>query len=149
MWNDYSLQNCASLNNIGIAKEKAGDIDGAIRIYEENVAQEYPATHSYDRLMILYRKRKDYDNEIRIISKAINVFSAENERRAEQAIKEYPQKEKQIRTALETCVNVKGTLRSQFTGAVLYCFCPYPVNKYKIRLEKARVLQAKQNQKSK
>lgn len=144
MWDDYSLHDCAALNNIGIAKEKAGDIDGAIKVYEDNVAHEYAATHSYDRLMVIYRKRKDYCNEIRIINKAIKVFSAENESRAQRAIKEYPLKEKQIRAALETCVNVKGTLRSQFTGAVLYCFCPYPVNKYKKRLEKARALQAKQ-----
>lgn len=70
------LSDCANLNNKGIAFEKSGDINSAIKVYEQNIASDnpYPATHSFDRLMILYRKQKDYNNEIRIIEKAIKVF---------------------------------------------------------------------------
>lgn len=144
---DKKLSTCAKLNNLGKEYEADGKLSLAIKTYEKNITGDcYPATYSFDRLMVLYRKRKDYVNEIRVISKAIKVFTTENERRAQKAIKEYPDKEKQIRAALETCTNVKGALRSTLTGAVLYCFCPYPVNKYKQRLEKARALQAKQSQ---
>lgn len=74
------LVKCTDLNNKGIAFEKSGNISGAIKVYEQNIASDnpYPATHSFDRLMILYRKQKDYNNEIRIIEKAIKVFPSLN-----------------------------------------------------------------------
>lgn len=76
---DKQLANCAELNNKGIAYEKSGNIDAAIRVYEQNIASNspYPATHSFERLMILYRKRSDYINEIRVIKKAIRIFPNE------------------------------------------------------------------------
>lgn len=72
---EQALFKCAGLNNKGIAQEKAGDIDSAIETYEENIKGRYPALHSYDRLMILYRKRKDYQNELRVIDIALDVFN--------------------------------------------------------------------------
>ena len=63
----------AALNNKGIAFEKSGNIDKAIKCYEENLLIGYPARHSFDRLMIIYRKLKDYDNELRVIEKAIQI----------------------------------------------------------------------------
>lgn len=61
-------------NNKGMAFEKSGDINRAIEAYERNLDIAYPALHSYERLMILYRKEKRYDDEIRVIKKAINDF---------------------------------------------------------------------------
>ena len=95
--------------------------------------------------MVLYRKRKDYTNEIRVIAKAIEIFTKENLRRAEMAIKENPKKEKAIQKALVTCEKVIGSSRSTVNGNALYCFCPYDVVKYKKRLEKAIMLQNNQN----
>lgn len=59
-----------------MALEKTGDIEGAIRVYEENIAGDkpYPAYHSFNRLMILYRKQKNYKDEMRVIEKAIKTF---------------------------------------------------------------------------
>lgn len=73
---DNKLFKCVSLNNKGIAFEKEGKILQAIKVYEQNIAGEspYPATHSFDRLMVLYRKQKDYHNEIRVIQIAIQTF---------------------------------------------------------------------------
>ena len=137
---------CAASNNRGIELEKSGRIDEAIRVYEANIAGDcYPACHSFDRLMVLYRKRKDYTNEIRVITKAIEIFTKENLRRAKMAINENPTKEKAIQKALATCENVLGSMRSSLNGNLLYCFCPYDVIKYKKRLEKAVMLQNKQN----
>lgn len=140
------LYQCAASNNRGIELEKAGRIDEAICEYEANIAGDcYPACHSFDRLMVLYRKRKEYANEIRVIKKAIEVFTKENYRRADMAIRENPKKEKVIRKALVTCEKVFGSIRSTLNGNLLYCFCPYDVVKYKKRLEKAIILQNKQN----
>ncbi|MGJ0914137.1 hypothetical protein [Enterococcus avium] len=63
-------------NNLkGMELEKANNINAAIRLYEENVSSCFEGNHPYDRLAIIYRKRKDYDNEIRVLEAAISVFS--------------------------------------------------------------------------
>lgn len=61
-------------NNDGIAFEKDGKIEEAIKVYEENIELGFPAMHSYTRLMIIYRRLKDYDNEQRVIRRAIEVY---------------------------------------------------------------------------
>ena len=69
------LKNCAERNTRGQELEKEGKISQAIAIYEKNIEGEcYPAAHAFDRLMILYRKQQDYDNEIRVINRAIEVL---------------------------------------------------------------------------
>lgn len=78
---DLTLSRTAGANNEGKELEKEGKIQEAIAVYEENIKLEYPATHSYDRLMILYRKLKQKEDEIRVIKKAIEVFTKDNERR--------------------------------------------------------------------
>ena len=74
-----ALQHCVELNNRGIAYEKMGKIEDAIATYEINISIGYTAHHAYKRLMILYRKQKDYHNERRVIIRALEVFPAEME----------------------------------------------------------------------
>ena len=66
------LAQCAELNNRGMECERWGAI--AIQAYEENVLLGYPAHHAYKRLLVLYRKAKDYKNELRIAQRACRVF---------------------------------------------------------------------------
>lgn len=69
------LQMCAELNSIGKELEEAGEIEKAIEIYELNISGDcYPARHSFDRLLVLYRKSKNYENEKRVCLKAIEVL---------------------------------------------------------------------------
>lgn len=68
------MAKCAELNNEGIAFEKAGNVASAIKIYEKNIDIGYPAHHSYKRLMVLYSKAKDFQNEKRVIERALEVF---------------------------------------------------------------------------
>jgi len=63
-----------SRNMKGIELEKQGKIDEAIELYEQNIAENCDGSHPYMRLAILYRKKKSYDNEIRVLKKAIYVF---------------------------------------------------------------------------
>lgn len=82
------LFKCAELNNKGIELEKQGKIVEAIAIYEENIKGDcYPAMHSFDRLLVLYRKAKDYENEKRIAEKAISLFSGNKYKERLQKIK--------------------------------------------------------------
>ena len=58
----------------GIKLEKKGEIEKAIRLYEKNVEEDFEGSHPYDRLAIIYRKRGEYEEEIRVLRKAIFVF---------------------------------------------------------------------------
>lgn len=141
-------RNSVQCNNTGIEQEKDGNIEDAIANYEMNVKAKMVATHPYERLMIIYRKRKEYDKEIAVIKSAIEVFEKENERRSKYAIKEYPSKTKEINEALNTCVKVCTEEKNSF-GYPKVCFNPYDVNKYKQRLEKVKILKEKANLKNK
>lgn len=50
------------------------DLTEAIKYYEENVQAGFTGTMPYDRLMVIYRRNKDYTNEQRIICSALSVF---------------------------------------------------------------------------
>ncbi len=79
---DFSSQ--VERNLSGIKLEKKGNIDKVIELYEMNVAENCMGNHPYDRLAIIYRKRKQYDDEIRVLNKAIWVFeNVVNVRRAD------------------------------------------------------------------
>jgi tetratricopeptide (TPR) repeat protein len=53
----------------GIKLEKKGEIEKAIRLYEKNVEEDFEGSHPYDRLAIIYRKRGEYEEEIRVLRK--------------------------------------------------------------------------------
>ena len=57
--------------------EKAGKTDDAINLYEQNVRERAIGTHSYDRLAIIYRKRKRFAEEIRVLEVAISVYESD------------------------------------------------------------------------
>ena len=83
-------------NQKGMEYEKDKNIDKAIEHYEKSIGYNFQGSHPYNRLAILYRKNKDYDNEIRVLRKAIEVYEiiervAQNE---SQSIKLYKFKER-------------------------------------------------------
>jgi hypothetical protein len=128
------IQNESSrLIKLGIDLEKEGMINEAIAVYEKAIIPQLPATHPYDRLMILYRKKRDYDNEIRIIKIAISVFMKENERRAGRIIEEDSSLYNQVMQALETNESIRYE-----DGK--WTFVQYDVMEYITRLEKAKKL---------
>lgn len=132
---DRRWDEISSNNNTGSIAEKSGDMDFAVRCYEENVGKRAPATHAYERLMIIYRRQKRYTDEIRVIKTALEVFGQENERRFKQAIETCRDQEtlEAIKLARETC----GTVRRP-DGRVVYS--PYPIMKWISRLSKAERL---------
>lgn len=83
--------------------------------------------------MILYRKKKDYENEIRVLKLAISVFMKENERRAGRIIEDNSSLYNQVMQALETNENIRYE-----DGK--WAFVQYDVMEYVTRLEKAKRL---------
>lgn len=74
-----NLDNCFSnqvdRNLKGKEYEQTGEVELAIKEYEENVKEVFEGSHPYNRLAIIYRKKKDYDNEIRILNIAIEIYT--------------------------------------------------------------------------
>ena len=128
----------------GIELEKEKDIDGAISEYKQAIANGEKATllslnnylYSMERLMVLYRKIKDYNSEIAIIKEAIQIATEENLYRAEEAINANPERKEAILEAVETCEG----LYNMVNGLKKFYFYPHDVTKYKKRLEKATTL---------
>ncbi len=61
-------------NFLGMSCEKAGEIDRAVLCYEACIRNSFDGNHPYDRLLAIYKKRKDAENELRVVRKAIKVF---------------------------------------------------------------------------
>lgn len=54
--------------------ELNGNISEATKLYERAVKQEPTDERAYNRLMIIYRKEKDYNAELKVINKGIEAF---------------------------------------------------------------------------
>lgn len=73
------LNRCVERNNKGMELEKEGKIDDAIKVYEQNISGDcYPASHSFDRLIVLYHKLNDIENERRVINKALEILGSKD-----------------------------------------------------------------------
>jgi tetratricopeptide (TPR) repeat protein len=58
----------------GIKLEKEGKTDKAISLYEKNLEENFEGSHPYNRLAIIYRKRGQIDEEIRVLEKAVYLY---------------------------------------------------------------------------
>lgn len=76
LWGENAIQNAMSDDVLkAMQYEKDGDLDNAIPLYEKCVAGRFLGNRPYDRLAIIYRKQKRYEDEKRVLLMAIDVFS--------------------------------------------------------------------------
>lgn len=61
-------------NNAARLAEENENIDKAIKLYEQNINEDYADDFAFDRLMIIYRKQKQYKDELRVIKRGIDLF---------------------------------------------------------------------------
>ena len=54
--------------------EKAGNTEAAIKLYEQNISENFKGNFPYDRLVVIYKKRKESKNVIRVLENAVYVF---------------------------------------------------------------------------
>jgi hypothetical protein len=64
-------------NNMAKEAELDGDVEKAIRFYEHNIKEDYADEFAFERLMIIYRKLKEYKEELRVIDRGIDVFESQ------------------------------------------------------------------------
>lgn len=65
-------------SNLGILCENLEKVDKAIKYYQLSVDNDFSGKHPYKRLVVLYRKNKEYENEIKICEKALQIFDVES-----------------------------------------------------------------------
>lgn len=75
-------------NNEGRELERQGKIDEAIKCYEASIATGKLTIVPHERLRIVYRKRKDKENEIMVLKRAVAMF--------EEQLNKMPQNQKII-----------------------------------------------------
>lgn len=63
-------------NLLGKELEKSGEVSTAMALYEANARDGFDGNGPYDRLAVMYRRDGRLDDEIRILNRAIEVFSA-------------------------------------------------------------------------
>ncbi|TMI81941.1 MAG: hypothetical protein E6H10_10525 [Bacteroidetes bacterium] len=61
-------------NNEARQAEQAGNLQKAIKLYEQNIKEAYADEYAFERLMIIYRKQKQYKDELRVINRGIDLF---------------------------------------------------------------------------
>ena len=61
-------------NNEARVAEQDGELNKAVKLYEQNIKEDYADEFAFERLMIIYRKLKEYEDELRVINRAIKVF---------------------------------------------------------------------------
>ncbi len=68
-------------NDAARLAEQDGNPDKAIKLYEQNIKEDYADEFAFERLIIIYRKQAEYKNELRVIKRGIELF--------EQSMKEH------------------------------------------------------------
>jgi hypothetical protein len=61
-------------NVAGLEHEQRGEWDAAIALYEANVAEGFPGDWPYGRLVLLYTKRGQLTEVVRVLERAVEVF---------------------------------------------------------------------------
>lgn len=62
-------------------QEETSEGDKAICLYEQCIFFQCKTKEPYDRLILLYRKKRQKENEIRVLEVAIKVFPSEDKYR--------------------------------------------------------------------
>jgi len=73
------LQIFVDRNNKGIEFEKDNNIELAIKCYEENINDGIIGLLPYDRLGVIYRNRKDVENEKRVLCRKYEIYKLDND----------------------------------------------------------------------
>jgi len=118
--NSEIIKKIEERNDLARKAEQEGVLDEAIRLYEQNILENYIDEFSFDRLMSIYRKQNELKEELRVIMRGIGVFEAQLEEHLKQS---FTKVDEHIVNSME---DVKGYLLTYF---------PDPVKKWMTRKE--------------
>lgn len=63
-------------NLAGLEHEQRGELDAAIALYEQNLAEGFAGDWPYSRLVVLYGQRGQPEHVVRVLERAVAVFEA-------------------------------------------------------------------------
>jgi tetratricopeptide (TPR) repeat protein len=100
---DTNFNTAYELSQKGLEYENDGDMENAVIFFEKSIEINEVPTISFKRLVIYYRKIKDYDNEIRVIKKWLKHY---DESSANMEVIDF--KTAEIKKRLEFVLKLKG-----------------------------------------
>ena len=108
--------------------ETDGDLTKAAALYEKAIKQEPFDEEPWNRLMVIYRKLKRYEDEERVITRAIKVFKEHYGQRQERILGQHTKAEEISRALLRSVQGKRGRQRAEPDY-------PPPIPKWAKRLE--------------
>jgi len=76
------LERQTARNLEGMELERAGRTDDAMALYEQNLAEGFEGDWPYGRLVAIFERRGEPELAVRVLERAIEVFSASRRRTA-------------------------------------------------------------------
>lgn len=73
--NDKEFSLCVERNLTARELERKGMVEDATKLYELNINENFEGNFPYDRLVIIYKKQKRMDDVVRVLKKAVYVFT--------------------------------------------------------------------------
>ena len=75
MGRNYQLTKKIEERNLAARQaELEGDLGKAIKLYQQNIKQDLADEFAFDRLMIIYRKQKEFEKEAKVLDRGIELF---------------------------------------------------------------------------
>jgi tetratricopeptide (TPR) repeat protein len=102
--------------------EAEGNLEDAASLYEEIVKQNPVEEFPYDRLMIIYRKLKRYNDELKVINRGIKVY----ENFYKKPVRKNSTKQKQVVSLSDAFMKSSGLADKK--GNLLYL--PEPISRW-------------------
>ncbi len=118
---DRALSTQVDRNLLGQKLEKLGREDEAIQLYEQNLLENDEGSHPYDRLAVIYRRRKLYVDEIRVLAHAIWVYENLASKSRMDRIPKLARFKKRLEKAKLLAGRIETTDDSRFTAMCPYC----------------------------
>jgi tetratricopeptide (TPR) repeat protein len=71
----------------GAAAEAEGNTERAVELYESSIKKGVADPFPFDRLLVIYRKQRKYEDELRVILRGIEVFNEQLEEQQKHLLK--------------------------------------------------------------
>lgn len=126
MWDEkaYSISSqpiYVARNVIAYRHEQCDEFEKAEELYLKNIAEGNSIAHCYERLAIMYRKQKRYDDEVVIIEKHLMLDESDKEKlsarlkkakQLKQGVRIVKTKEDRIEAATRKMAEIKDTIKA-------------------------------------
>ncbi|PSL34994.1 tetratricopeptide repeat protein [Chitinophaga ginsengisoli] len=89
--------------------ESQGDAEGAIMLYQQAVKNNPREEQAWQRLMVLYRKKKDYEGELKVINLAFKTYETHTLKTQQ----EWLRQNKKVATLFKSLAKSLGLMNSK------------------------------------